>query len=271
MMKLKSGIVAALTIAAFSICAPAAPSATPTPSPAASPTTHPAGTKGHRRTAEKKASHITAGQRELGAKMVEAINEKSLTDYRKLVSPTALKCFNKSNQLYFDQWMSRQLSYPIEGKFDLSIIDLEIAHRHPGRFLNYRLEPSHMLSFSFTDGGAQITLNRPIVQENGKWYADIPCPTALEMKRLTELEKKRVAAVKRAQKLYPKLNEPLKSQLLDLAQKGNEPGAWKLCAKSMHTDLFTARELVSILTADSSDKDAPASTAGPKPTSSHQN
>ncbi|MGH7812564.1 MAG: hypothetical protein ACREQI_00975 [Candidatus Binataceae bacterium] len=231
-MKLKIAIAAAIIGTAFAASANAKPAAAPASSPAAS----------------GKAPAITLEQRELGIDMIGAIDANSPAAYRKLVLPKALACFNSGNQLYFDEWMSHQLEFPVKGKYALGIIELDKNQPSHGLYLDYRVPPTHDISISYTAAdGSAMTLNRPIVRHGGKWYADIPCPTALEMKRLGAAHKQVAAAFARARRLYPKLKDPLKSQLAALLAKSDAPGAWKLCSKSMHVDIYTARALVSIL------------------------
>jgi hypothetical protein len=54
----------------------------------------------------------------------------------------------------------------------------------------------------------------------------------------------RARSRQRAELVYGKLKEPLKSQMLALIAKHDKASAWKLCVQSLHVDFMTAQAVV---------------------------
>lgn len=216
-MKLKIATLALVTVATLAATLHAAPSAAPGPSPwalrfsppalgGATPAASPAVN-----VVEAKPVAATPAQLELGAKMIAAINAHDSVKYKQLLAPANLACFNKDNQPYLDYWLGKQIGASIPASHRIGAIELPRGLSDHTRYADYPVHATHMISIECpSGGGGSITYNRMIAQQQGKWYAVAPCPTAEGLARVKSQQKMKAARKTRAEELYPQLKDPLK-------------------------------------------------------------
>jgi hypothetical protein len=194
-----------------------------------------------------KAVKPTPQQQALARKVVDAMYNEDYAAMAKLFAPSTLKCIGNNHDFLHDR-IRREFDLPINKNYRLTITRLPPNAMIPNQYATYPMPPTHLMGLEFSiEDGATATVNRPIGQERGKWYEVQPCPTQLGMQRFAKLEHSRQAGLAKAKAALPRIQEPLKSQLLALIAKRDTADAWKLCMSSMHVDFSTAHGIVAIL------------------------
>jgi len=194
---------------------------------------------------------ITPAQRTFAKKYVEAVDAEDSAKMRALIPDDTLKCFDKSKEPFLDAWIQKQFRHQIPANNQLSVMALPPDMYKVSKMATYPMRGTHLMAFEFKNpDGSTITLNQMIGEEGGAWYLAVPCPTAAGMNRFAKLQQIRAMSRERAELVYPKVKEPLKSQLLALIAKHDNAGAWKLCAQSLHVDFITAQVVVDKLASE---------------------
>ncbi len=246
----------ALLVIGAALAAPAAAqqSAKPKESPSAShaPASAPQGIP-TRSAAQIKAEKGTPQQQALARKVADAMYNKDYAAMEKLFAPSTLKCIGKKRDFLHDR-IRREFDLPISKNYRLTITKLPPNAMSKNPYVTYPMPPTHLMGLEFpTESGDTATVNKTIGQERGKWYEVQPCPTQLGMQRFAQIEQKREAGLAQAKAALPRVQEPLKSQLLALIAKRDNADAWKLCMSSLHVDFSTAHGIVELLAGEETD------------------
>ena len=106
-----------------------------------------------------------------------------------------------------------------------------------------------MLEIQFEDGqGRDVTLNRFIAQQDGKWYEVAPCPTQLGMDRFNKVKTANTVSIEdRAKEAYSRVDKSLAERIRGYLAKNDQANALRLCADSLQLDMGTARQVVAML------------------------
>ena len=184
-------------------------------------------------------------QKAFAKKYVEALDAEDSAKIRALIAPDTLKCFDQSREPYLDAWIQKQFRNQIPANNRLSVIAMPPDMYKSGKMATYPVRGTHLMAFEFkTADGSTVTINQAVGEQAGVWYLTVPCPTAAGLDRFAKIQKLRVASRERAELVYLKVKEPLKSQLLALIAKHDNASAWKLCIQSLHVDFMTAQAVV---------------------------
>lgn len=188
---------------------------------------------------------ITPAQRAFAKKYVEALNAEDDAKMRALIAPVTLKCFDKSKEPVLDAWIQKQFRNEIPADNRLSVIALPPDMYKSTSMATYPMRGTHLMTFEHksADGNA-FTVNQVVGEQAGTWYLVVPCPTAAGLNRFAKIQALRARSRERAELAYPKLKEPVKSQMLALIAKHDRAGAWKLCIQTLHVDFMTAQAVV---------------------------
>jgi len=188
---------------------------------------------------------VTPAQRAFAKKYVAALAADDDAKIRALIAPDTLKCFDQSRQAYLDAWIQKQFRYPIPADSKLSVLPLPPDMYKPSKMATFPVRATHLMSFeSKTADGSVRTVNQVVGEQAGVWYLTVPCPTAAGLTRFATIQKMRDRGRERAELVYGKLAEPVKSQMLAMIAKHDNAGAWKLCIQALHVDFMTARAVV---------------------------
>jgi len=194
---------------------------------------------------------ITPAQRTFAKKYVEAVDAEDSAKMRALIPNDTLKCFDKSREPFLDAWIQKQFRHQIAADNQLSVMALPPDMYKPSKMATFPMRATHLMAFeSKTADGSTITINQAVGQEAGVWYLTVPCPTAAGLERFAKIQKLRAVSRERAELAYPKLKEPVKSQMLAMIAKHDNASAWKLCVQSLHVDFMTAQAVVDKLAAE---------------------
>ena len=214
--------------------------------PAASPQAAPT-LSAEQRAARAAAEKGTPEQREFAHKVANAMSEKDYAAIKELIAPSTMKCIGK-NEDFLEERIKRQFDLPINTKFTLKVIKLPDHITAPSKFATYPMLPTHLMSMDFTaPDGNHDTVNLPIGQEAGNWYEAQPCPTEAGMVRFAKLQHVREVQHEHDKAAMEKVKDPVKSQLLALVGKHDDPSAWRVCMSSLHYDFPTCRGIVALL------------------------
>jgi hypothetical protein len=188
---------------------------------------------------------ITPAQKAFAKKYVEALDAEDSAKIRTLIASDTLKCFDQSREPYLDAWIQKQFRNQIPANSRVSVMALPPEMFKPSKMATYPVRATHLMAFEFkTPDGSTMTINQAVGEQAGLWYLAPPCPTAAGLDRFAKIQKLRAVSRERAELVYPKVKEPLKSQLLALIAKHDNASAWKLCIQSLHVDFMTAQAVV---------------------------
>ncbi len=183
-------------------------------------------------------------QKELADSLIAALNSKDPSRLKALIAPQSLECFDKSRQPYLDDWFRRQFRVPIGKDYQLTVAKLQPDFSKKSTRATFPLAPTHSLIISYDSVGGRRISHHLMVQQDNRWRLILGCPTDTTIANFNKSLQIRAKAIERAEKLLPKVKEPLASQIRALMAKGDRMGASKLCAEQLNTDLLTAREVV---------------------------
>ncbi|MDO8433765.1 MAG: hypothetical protein Q7S58_15290 [Candidatus Binatus sp.] len=194
-------------------------------------------------------AEITPEQHQFGERMVAAIRKKDVVELKKLVAPEALACFDQSRQAYLNSWLKKHFRYSIPERHRLSVAKLSLNASIDSKFRTYPVAPTYVLEIQFNNAErGDITLNRMIGQQDGKWYETAPCPTQLGMDRLNKVKSASSQSTEaRAKEAYARVDESLAARIRAYLAKNDQANAWKLAAESLNVDIGTARQVVAML------------------------
>jgi hypothetical protein len=191
-------------------------------------------------------------QKEFADSLVAALNSKDAARLKALIAPESLTCFDQSRQAYLDGWLRRQFRVPIGKDYQVTVAKLPPDFSTKATRVKFPIAPTDALIISYDGAGARRTYRRLIAQQDNRWRLIVGCPTDATMVNFNKSEQIKAKVVERADKLMPKVKEPLTSQIRALLAKGDRMGATKLCAEQLHTDLLTAREVVARVSGEES-------------------
>jgi hypothetical protein len=194
----------------------------------------------------------SAAQKELADSLIAALKSKDTSRLRALIAPQSLSCFDKGRQPYLDDWFRRQFKVPIGNDYQVTVAKLPPDMYEKSTRVKFPLVPTHSLMISYDGAGGRRIYRRMIGQQDNRWRLILGCPGDETIKNFNRSQQIRAIAIERAEKLIPKVKEPLASQIRAMVAKGDRMGAAKLCAEQLHTDLLTAREVVARVSGEES-------------------
>ncbi|HEV2169813.1 MAG TPA: hypothetical protein VGR40_02640 [Candidatus Binatus sp.] len=195
----------------------------------------------------------TPGQQALARKVADAMTNDNYGALKDAIAPSTLKCIGEHQDFLQDR-IKRQFELPMSRKFKLTVTKLPPTVMRDNKFSTYPMLATHLMGMEFTtEDGRNATVNLPIGEENGKWYEVQPCPTQLGLERFAKLQKMQAQRLEQAKAAMAKVKDPVKSQLLALIGKHDQPSAWNLCMKSLHFDFQTCHGLVELLAGEEPD------------------
>ena len=186
----------------------------------------------------------SAAQKEFADSLVAALNTKDATRLKALIARGSLSCFDQSRKPYLDGWLRRQFRVPIGKDHQVTVAKLPPDFSTKATRVKFPIAPTYAVIISYDGAGPRRTYRRLIAQQDNQWRLILGCPTDATMVNFNKSEQIKAKVGERADKLMPKVKEPLTAQIRALVAKGDRMGASKLCAEELHTDLLTAREVV---------------------------
>jgi len=189
----------------------------------------------------------TAEQLKLAEAYIKAVNDGDTAAFRKLIAPKALACFNKTNQVFLDEWIDRQMLDRIAPPYQITIEELDPADLGKTRLFTLPIPPTHQLNFSTTLNGREVTIGRPIAFQDGRWYEIAPCPTDLGLRHSIRRKEHIEALQKQDLKLYNSLPPAFKKSLYELLLQNKNAEACQKTSAQLKVDLQTGCRVAQVL------------------------
>jgi hypothetical protein len=180
---------------------------------------------------------------------VDAINSKSTERRLELLHPKSKACINAETRPYFDWILVRQSRHVISAAYQVAIQPLSSQRKvSPDGRSAYPVRPTHQLQIDFDTGPNKNTsLVLFTVREGQRWYEVLPCPSSEAVTSARAAEASRAIQERRVRSLVEKLGEPLRSEIMLLAEKGQRIDAIKKYRDATGEDLTTAKDVVDLL------------------------
>lgn len=193
-------------------------------------------------------SAIRASQSKTVNDYVAALRADEYSEALALFHPKLRACINDQNAAFFkdvfEQHARRQpKSEPRKMTFkalDANADPLAMAFLSPENF-TYPVKPTYSVEVEFPPQGTKLYSEvLALAPEGGEWYVVLPCPTEAGLKVIEQQAKKRAEQQANTVKLASEIEDPLRSQLLDLLGKEQRIAAIKAYQEAKGGDLSTA-------------------------------
>mgnify|MGYP006291947043 CR=1 FL=1 len=140
-----------------------------------------------------------------------------------LVHPEILAEFSDANRDFFEYTFSHELLLPLTERYRIEECIPYSEDLTPllADVFDYPVQPSHRLKIIYrTPGGETVEAMRDIARKDGTWYLVYPVPDEESLRLFrrsgaAEMKEKELAAL-----LYRELDDPLKTELEELAADG---------------------------------------------------
>jgi hypothetical protein len=117
--------------------------------------------------------------------------------------------------------------------------------------LNYPSRPSHVIHINLVSTGSrQYSVSAFVVRENGLWYEVLPCPSARSLGMMREAQRRDAEENLKARAMADSLQDPLRTELVNLLQAEGPVSATKRYAEATQVDVTLARRVVKALEKD---------------------
>lgn len=190
---------------------------------------------------------LTLAQLQFADQYIRAVNDSDSAAMRKLIAPKSLACFNKDNEVFLDEWIGRQLRDQIAKPYKLSVEQIDPAEFIKTKLFTLPLAPTHQLDIATKVNGRAVTIGRPIVYQDGRWYEIAPCPTDLGLRhtrrRIMALNEQRQHAID----LYNSLPEAFRKNLYQLLLQDRGEEACRQTSERLKVDLKTGCRVADVL------------------------
>jgi hypothetical protein len=148
---------------------------------------------------------------------VAATNAKDAARLRLFLYPKSLACITPENKDYYDA-MASHPGEPIPPNYKFSVMPVNEGNLKALESLGQRwpVKPAQELHIDYQQGddvGGYVVY---LIQENGRWFYDSPCATDAAIKEYRENAAANEAALAHYKALASEIEEPLRSELLNL-------------------------------------------------------
>ena len=181
---------------------------------------------------------------------VSAITSPDIERYKKLLHPRTRACINAQNADFFNSVFERRVNRVARNPQTRveKLKDFRMFHPTRSNGLSYPARPSHIFHIDLISGGPrQSALIIYAVREAGLWYEVLPCPSAKSLEMMRESQRRDAAETLRARALADSLQDPLRTELLNLLQAEGPVSATRRYAEVTMQDLTMARRVVKAL------------------------
>lgn len=180
---------------------------------------------------------------------VDAVNSKNTERRLALLHPKSRACINAQTQAYYDWMFSRQSKHVIPAAYKITTnpVPSDTPLMSDGRS-DYPLRPTQQLQIDFETGPYRSTsIVLLIARDGASWREVLPCPRPDAIAGIRAVEAERAQQERRIQSLIAKLADPLRSEIIALARKGQRIDAIKKYRDATGEDLSTAKSVVDLL------------------------
>lgn len=148
---------------------------------------------------------------------VAATNAKDIARLRLFLYPKSLACITPENKDYYDV-MTTQMGEPIPPNYKFSVTaanegNLKAIESMGQRWMVKPVQELHIDYQQGNDVGGYVVY---LIQENGRWFYDLPCATDATIKHYRDNAAANEVALAHYKALASEIKEPLRSELLNL-------------------------------------------------------
>jgi len=146
-----------------------------------------------------------------------ATNAKDSARLRSFLYSKSLACITPENKDYYDE-MASHIGEPIPPNYKFSVVPVNEGNLKAleGMGQRWTVKPTQELHIDYQQGddvGGYVVY---LIQENGRWFYDLPCATDAAIKEYRDNAAANEAALAHYRALAAEIKEPLRSELLDL-------------------------------------------------------
>jgi hypothetical protein len=148
---------------------------------------------------------------------VAAFDAKDAARLQALYDSKSRACITAEDKDFYDATLAGMWRNPIPAKytFTVSAVD-ENNLKGIETFGRFPLKPARELHIDYQQGDDSGTVVVYLVQENGRWFADQPCPSQQTLKQFRDEAPARKEREAHYKSLAGAIQEPLRSQLIAL-------------------------------------------------------
>ena len=199
------------------------------------------------------ALQMTPAQQTFANAYVSAITGTDIERYVRLIHPRTRACMNAENADFFNKIFERRIRRVVRNP-RMSVEKVtDGAMFSPTRTngLSYPSRPSHVIHINLVSSAAkQYSISALVVRENGIWYEVLPCPSAKSLVMMREANRRDAEENQKARALADSLQEPLRTELVNLLQAEGPVSATRRYAEATQVDVTLARRVVKALEKD---------------------
>ena len=199
------------------------------------------------------ALQMTPAQQTFANAYVSAITGTDIERYVRLIHPRTRACINAENADFYNKIFERRVRRVAKNpRFSVEKVK-DAAMFSPTRTngLNYPSRPSHVIHINLISSGSkQYAISAFVVRENGIWYEVLPCPSAKSLVMMREANRRDAEENLKARAMADSLQEPLRTELVNLLQAEGPVSATKRYAEVTQVDITLARRVVKALEKD---------------------
>ena len=198
-------------------------------------------------------SSIMPAHRTFAQEYVSAITSPDIERYKKLLHPRTRTCINAQNGDFFKSIFERRVNRTARNPQTRveKLKDFRMFHPTRSNGLSYPARPSHIFHIDLVSGGPrQSALIIYAAREAGIWYEVLPCPSSKSLEMMRESQRRDAAETMKARALADSLQDPLRTELLNLLQAEGPVSATRRYAEATMQDLTMARRVVKALEKD---------------------
>jgi hypothetical protein len=148
---------------------------------------------------------------------IAAYNAKDAARLQALYDSKSRACITAEDKDFYDASLAAMWREPIPAKYTSTISAVDENNlKGIESFGHFPLKPTRELHIDYQQGDDAGTVVVYLVQENGRWRADQPCPTEQTVKRFRDEAPARKEREAHYRLLVGTIQEPLRSQLIAL-------------------------------------------------------
>ena len=183
------------------------------------------------------------------ARVVEALNSKSLERRRALLHPKSLPCAGAAPDSFYSWVVARQSKDTVPANYRWKLTPMPADQPLPfADMFEYPIRPTHTLQLDFVPAPwTAKTMLLQVVHESGRWYEMTACPkpeTVAAARAARQAEARRAEHVRA---LVAAMSPELKGRVLELVKAGRRIDAAKHYQSASGEDLTTATDVVELL------------------------
>jgi hypothetical protein len=179
---------------------------------------------------------------------VAATNARDIPRLRLFLYPKSLACITPENKDYYDA-MAAHPGELIPPNYKFSVMPVNEGNVKALESMGQRwtVKPAQELHIDYQQGndvGGYIVY---LIQENGRWFYDLPCATDAAIKQYRDNAAANEAALAHYKAVASEIKEPLRSELLGLLRAHNTASAIDRYRQATGEDTKTSMYVINAL------------------------